>query len=579
MAASLASVADYATLGARTERASVASAQALSLAEAGIDKAIYELNQNTSFSGETYSMPGGMFVTSVVSVGSGKRITSTGYVPDQSDPDAVRIVAASADTGGTLAAFHYGVQVGNGGFIMNGGSVVNGSIYANGDIAATNGVIITGSAIAANPIATTTDQSNDTPTPIASCTSSTCITFGNANSTQDIAQSFQISSAVGLNNIAFYIKKNGSPANATVRIVNDAAGVPGTETLMSVTLSAAAVTAGFGWVTVTLPDTPVLDDGRTYWIVIDAASNASNYYTIGANTDYANGTGKIGRYSSSWSNTSPANLDIYFRLAIGGGTSMIGGDSYATGVTIGTTGSDQAWAHTAKGATVSGPLYCQTSTYTNKTCDTSKPDPTPEPMPLSDNNIQDLKDEAAAGGTYSGNYHIGWAGGTIGPKKIDGNLLIDGGGTLTVSGTLWVTGSITVTGGGKVKLATSYGANDGAIVADGPVEISGGATFSGSGTSGSYPFLITTSACPTAPNCAGENAIELNGGAGTVALIAQNGTAEISGGSALKAVTAKQVRMTGGAVLTYDIGLVNANFSSGPSGSWSFIPGSYAIIK
>ena len=200
-------------------------------------------------------------------------------------------------------------------------------------------------------------------------------------------------------------------------------------------------------------------------------------------------------------------------------------------------------------------------------------------MPLSDSNIQEWKDDAVAGGIITGDYHSNWAGATLGPKKITGNLLVDGGGTLTVSGTLWVEGTITVTGGGKVKLASSYGTNDGAIISDSYVIVNGGATFSGSGQSGSYPFLITTSACPAESGCNGNNAVSLSGGAGTVAIVAQNGTAQISGGSALKAVTAKQISMDGGATLQYDDGLINANFSSGPGGSWTFVPGSYAITQ
>jgi hypothetical protein len=47
----------------------------------------------------------------------------------------------------------------------------------------------------------------------------------------------------------------------------------------------------------------------------------------------------------------------------------------------------------------------------------------------------------------------------------------------------------------------------------------------------------------------------------------------------LRAVTAKQISMSGGASLIYDVGLVNANFSSGPGGSWAFVPGSYSISE
>jgi type 1 fimbria pilin len=199
-------------------------------------------------------------------------------------------------------------------------------------------------------------------------------------------------------------------------------------------------------------------------------------------------------------------------------------------------------------------------------------------MPLSDAQIQEWKDDAAAGGTVSGDYNVGWAGATLGPKKITGNLLVNGGGTLTVSGTLWVEGNITITSGGRVQLAPSYGTNSGAIVTDGRVSLSGGSNFAGSGQSGSYPFLISTSACPAASGCSGNNAISLSGGAGTVALVAQDGNVQIDGGSSLKQVTAKQITMTGGATLQYDSGLISENFSSGPGGSWEFVPGSYVIV-
>src|SRR6185436_1775752 len=97
------------------------------------------------------------------------------------------------------------------------------------------------------------------PSSIPSCTSSTCITFGNASATEDLAQSFKISSSTALNNIQFYIKKVSTPSNATIRIVADNAGTPSTEVLMTGTLSASVVTTSFGWVTVTMPATPVLD--------------------------------------------------------------------------------------------------------------------------------------------------------------------------------------------------------------------------------------------------------------------------------------------------------------------------------
>lgn len=573
---------NYARQYLKNEHRSVADAQALALAEAGIDQAIYQLNQNASYTGETNTtLPGGTFVTSITTDGSGnKRISSTGYVPSQSAPTATKSVRLSISVGNTNVSFHYGVQVGEGGFVMDGGSTINGSIYSNGNIVATNGTRITGAAIAANPAATSSDQANDTPTPITTCTSSTCITFGDSSATQDLAQSFQLSNGLPLNSVQFYIKKIGSPSDETIRIVNDNSGAPDpSTTLLSGTLSASQVTTSFSWVSVTLPSTPVLQAGRTYWIVIDGSNNASKYYTIGANSNYANGQAKVGKYSGTWSNTSPSGLDGYFRIYTGGGTSKIGGATYVGGVVIGSTASDDAWAHTVQGTSVSGTIYCQIGTYNNKSCNTSRADPTPAAMPLSNGNIQDWKDDATAGGSQTGDVTVGYAGATMGPKKIVGNLTVNGGGTLTLTGTLYVTGNVTITGGGKVTLSSIYGGNDGAIVTDGMVAINGGANFSGSGTPGSYPFVITTSACPAAAGCNGTYAIAESGGAGTVALIAQDGYISINGGSALKAVTGKQVYMSGGATLTYDSGLINSNFYSGPGGSWQIVPDSYAIVQ
>ncbi|MDD3486927.1 MAG: hypothetical protein PHF35_00915 [Candidatus Moranbacteria bacterium] len=571
----------YTSSQVRLGRQNIAKSQALRIAEAGLDQAVYQLNQSSNYDGETSTNLGnGVFTVTVSSVNSNiKEIVSTGYVPDSANPIAVRTVKSTFTISDSIISFNYGVQAGNGGFVMSGGSVVNGNIYSNGNIVATSGVHITGSATAANSPSAYADQVNDSPDSINSCTSSSCITFANSSGTQDFAQSFRLSDGLTLNNIQFYIKKVGSPSNITLRIVNDNGGNPGTDVLMTGTLNASTVTSSFGWVTVTLPSTPVLNSGQTYWMVLDASSNSSKYYIIGANSSYSNGIGKIGKYGTSWSDTSPAGLDGYFRIFLGGATSTIGGSTYVGGVYIGTTSSDIAWAHSIIGASTTGTLYCKSGSYNNKACDSSRSDPDPQPMPLSDGNIQGWKNEAEAGGVISGDYHVGWAGATLGPKVITGDLLIDGGGILNVTGTLYIKGDFTLTSGGRVKLDESYGESNGIIIVDGNVSLTGGSNFSGSGQEGSYPFLITTSSCPTAPGCNGDNAIYLSGGAGTVALIAQDGNALINGGSALKEVTAKQITMSGGAQLIYDSGLVNANFSSGPGGSWEYKPGTYVIVK
>ncbi len=563
-------------------RSSLAEAQALSLAEAGIDAAASRLNEGGGYSGETDTPLGpGTFSVSVRDLsGDVKEITATGYVPDSENPAATKTVKVRMNNASNGAAFNFGVLAGAGGFSLSGGSRVNGSVYSNGSIEAITGVSITGKATAANPPALAVDQANDSPDPIPYCTESTCIDFGKDSGREDIAQSFVVGSANRANSLQFYMKKTGSPSSITVRIVPDDDGAPADTTLMVASISASAVGTSFSWVSVPLPATPVLDPSQTYWAVLDAGRNASRYYTLGANAGgYAPGSAAAGSFGRSWSSTSPSGLDGYFRLYLGGGTSMIGGNSYTTGAYLGTSVADEAWAHTIKGATMSGPAYCQESSSTNKPCDTSRADPAPAAMPVLDATIQAWKDEAAAGGTLPGDYSVGWEGGLLSARKIDGDLSVSGGGVLTLAGPLWVTGDVRLSGGSKVVLASSYGSRNGVIVADGTVSISGGSSADGSGQEGSYLFFVSQSACPAAAGCNGKPAISLSGGAGAVGLVAQNGTASVNGGTSVKTIAAKEVEMTGGATLSYDDRLQTSSFSGSSGPAWSIVPGTYSVIE
>lgn len=563
----------------RSVRASFAEAQALALAEAGIDYAASELNQSSGYDGETdLILDPGMFSVTVTTIDSNtRRVTATGYVPNSTSPVATRTVSVEMSTDSNDAAFNFGVLAGAGGFTLSGGARVEGSVYSNSSIQATSGVVITGRATAANPPALSVDQANDQPSTIATCGSSTCITFGQNSSTADVAQSFTVSSAIRMNSMQFYLRKVGTPANITVRIVTDNNGSPSNTTLMSATLPASSVGTSFGWASVSMPATPVLDPSETYWVVLDASTHNSRYYQIGANSGgYANGVGKIGVQGGSWSATSPSGLDTYFRLYLGGGTSMIGGNSYTTGVYLGTTADDEAWANTIMGATLSGTAYCQAISFSTKACNTTRADPPPALMPVLDATIANWKEEAAAGGTIVGDYTVGYEGGLLTARKIEGNLLVNGGGTLTLSGPVWVTGTITLTGGSSIQLASSYGLQNGVIVSDDIISISGGAN-SGSGQTGSFLFFVSTSPCPAGAGCNGNPAILLSGGSGAVGLVAQNGTVSVNGGTAVKTVAAKQVQMTGGATLTYDPELQDGAFSSSGGAAWAVVPGTYTI--
>jgi len=482
-------------------------------------------------------------------LGGSKSITIQGDVESRE-----RTVDVSLTTS-TGVSFNYGVLVGQGGVFLSSGTI-NGNLYANGPITASSSGsnIITGTAISANNPNSASVESNGTGVP------SYNIIFGKTSATQDIGQSFIASSSEGLNKVQFYIKKIGSPSNAIVKIVNDSSGKPGTTVLASGTLSAGSVTTSYGWVNVSFTTNPTLSTGSTYWIVIDASTSSSKYYTIGASGGgYNNGLGKIGQLGSTWSDTTPSGLDYYFSVYMGGETGLIQGNGLYTQLRVGTV-SGTAQAHTVNAVNSTGNIYCQVGVNNNKSC-ISQPDPVYVAFPVSDANIESWKEDASSGGAYTGNYSVGWAGATIGPKKIVGNLSVSGGGTLTVTGNLWVTGNLVLNGGGLIKLASSYGSNDGVIVVDGTISISGGGHATGSGTTGSYIMLLT--------NSSSESAANVSGGAGAVIVYAPNGTLSISGGASLKEATAKKMSITGGSSITYESGLSDNNFSSGPSGSWS----------
>ena len=463
---------------------------------------------------------------------------------------------------------------------------------------------------------------------------------------------FKVSASSPLNSAAFYIKKVGSPADITVRVVTDNSGVPSATTLLSGTLSASKITTSFAWATSTFQTTPILDPNQTYWLVLDAGQSTTNYYTVGTNSSYGAGQAEIGQYGSTWTATTPSGLDFYFQTYLGGGNSTIGGGTYVGAINVGTGSVGDAWAHIVSGAQVAGNLYCQIGTYNSTTCNTSKGDPTSVGYPLSDANVTTWKNDVTSALTTSftggwtsssdisinyqgtsstlskitGNLTVGCNSGspatfgnlyvtgnvtvssgcqmnattmrvggalsvgntglTVGALEVDGNATVSSGGVLTAGpmevggnldvqstldmlGTVWTVGTLSADSGSTVKLDPTYGAASGVLVSDGVVSVSGGSTFSGSGQSTSFPLIVTTSDCPVSNSCGGANAITINGGAGAVVLDAQHGTISMSGGTAAEALTANQISVTSGATVTYNTGLANLSFSTGPSGGYN----------
>ncbi len=531
--------------------ANLESKQAYYLSESGLEDAMYRLNNNMQIGSTTTLTLGTSTATTVITnePSGQKDITTIGT--DNSHQRKVDLLLST----GTGVSFNYGVQVGQGGIDLTGSGQIVGNVYSNGPITGDSSAIITGSAISANSPAFIADQGNGTGVPPYN------VSFGNAAATQEIAQSFQLATSSPLNTIQLYVKKVGTPSNDTLKIVADSGGSPGTTVIASGTLSASLVTTSYGWIDVTFSTNPTLAVGTTYWLIVDANTSKNNYYIIGAtNGGYANGIGKIGS-ASSWGNTTPPGLDYYFNIYLGGVLGSIAGSSASqyNPLHIGTV-SGTAQAHTVKYTNSTGLIYCQTGVGNNKSC-TSATDPTYIGFPISNSNIAQWQSDATTGGIQNGSYTVPNGGTTLGPKKIVGDLTVSSGRTLTVSGVLWVTGNLTLDGNGVIQLGSGYGVNDGVILVDGTITIAGGGHATGSGITGSYIMFVTTSTSSAAASIAG--------GAGAVIVYAPNGTASLSGGAALKEITAYKISVSGGSTVTYESGLANNNFTSGPSGAWN----------
>ena len=530
------------------------SKQSYALSESGIEDVFYRLRENIPIGSSTTLTLGDYSATTTVS-DSGfnqKTIASTGDVLSRQRSTEMLL------TTGAGVSFNYGVQVGNGGFDISGGAGLTGNIYSNGPIIGTGSVTITGTAISAEGSTPTAQYVNDTPMPNTEET-----IFGQANSNQDFAQSFTMTETSTLSKIAVYIRKYRYPGSLTVRISPDDNGHPNKSSLATASLSNGLIGTSFGWVEVSFSNPPDLDEGETYWVVLDGGNGGTgqwgNWYEVASNDDITGEEINLGRYNNEqWNDAPTPGDDGYFRIYTGG----IASEIYGTGNYVGAINvTEDAWADSIRNASVGGEMWCNTSTNTNQSCDTSHGIAPQVLLPVSDSNINTWKDAAEAGGTHTGNVNVNWSGDTLGPLKITGDLTINGGGTLTLTGPLWVEGDFTITGGGKIVLNSSYGDESEVIVVDGLSQIDGGTNISGSGTEGSYTSVLSTNTA--------SNAVNLSGGAGAVVLMAPYGTININGGTGVKSVVAYKINLSGGAQITYEDGLADINFSSGPSGSWS----------
>lgn len=448
---------------------------------------------------------------------------------------------------------------------MGNNSSIIGNLYSDGSVSGSG--TITGDLIVATGMSLDTNGVWDTY--------NDDLIFGKNGEPTDIAMSFVPTSAGTLSQVSFYVKKDSNPGDGTIRIVDDNADSPSTTVLATAVFSASKVGSSYGWVSSSFSAPADLTGGATYWIIIDVNSSNNQYFYIGRAPGNAN---SVSKYSSDWSGgswTTDTAGDYEYKVWTGGLATSV------DGLTV----EGDAHAHEIKNCAITGDARYQV--ISNSTIGgTSYPgesDPPVVALPISDGNIADWKAAAAAYGTLDSSL-----------CNISTDIIIDGGKlvcpagfdpgvgvTITLKGTLWVEGNITLANNNILILDSSYGDNSGIIIADDPgnestsgkIFVENNIIICGSQglnaaedgcavSNGSYILMLSThSGIAT-------YAIEVKNNADGAIFYSHNGVAHISNNADLKEVTAYKLSLENNATVTYESGLSDASFTSGPGGGW-----------
>lgn len=275
----------------------------------------------------------------------------------------------------------------------------------------------------------------------------------------------------------------------------------------------------------------------------------------------------------------------------GAGSNLIVGDAVSAGpggLLSGVHATGSAYARTINNATVDKDAYYQTisDTIVLGTKFPGSVNQATATMPISDETISQWEAAAQAGGIISSPCpYIIDADATIGPVKIACDLLeIKNNPIVTLGGAVWVEGDIEISNTPQILVDSSLGAKSVPLIAhklsntlsSSKIEIENSATFSGSGTPGSYVMLISQNT--SASSGGGEKAIRVqNYVAGDLLVYAAHGEIGLENNISLKEVTAYRIRIKNSAQVIYETGLASLLFNSGPGGgftidTWEEVP-------
>ncbi|MBI2011556.1 hypothetical protein HYS91_02190 [Candidatus Daviesbacteria bacterium] len=553
---------------------SIDSTQALNLAEAGIDKAVASMNTSAgSYSGEETNLGNGTYIVSVIPKNSTTSIIeSTGYIPNKTNPKSKKTIRIEMSKG-VGVAFNYGVQVGDGGLYMEQQGTIDGSLYSNGNAVIDQQSEILGDVYVAGGTQPTADQEHECVPP--NCSD---FLFGKNFSGQniyDVAQSFKPSQTQIINKVGLKIKKFGNPQTATVKILSDSGDNPDrNNVLASGTIQSNLVTSQYSFIDVTFTSSPTLTAGTTYWIMIDTSGNTSSNYWAWELDTLAGYTCSstppcLAKWSTGSSTWNTISGDLGFKVYMGGVINYIKG---ANMVKI----AGDAHANTLIDLGIGGGAYYQSAqNITAGSLHPGSSDPQPLPMPISQGNIDEWKDQADEN-IYTGD--ITNCPSVLNSGKYVGNVTLPDLCSVTVYSPVWITGNFYMDQQSKIRLDSSYGASSGVFITDGTITMEQqnhiqGSCWQDTCTNGSYLFLISEFNSRDDPE--GDYAIHVQQQGNTGVLYSNLGTIRVEQQNDFTEITAWKISLGQQIDITYDQGLAGAFFSSGPGGSYSVVKGTY----
>lgn len=130
--------------GTKITRDFILSQKSYFLAESGVEDLAYRIMNARSYDqNETLAIDGNSAVTSVSGAGGEMEIISSADIFNLVRKEKIYLI------NGASTAFHYGIQAGDGGFVLENTSFINGNAYSNGPINGQNSNMVSGDVVSA----------------------------------------------------------------------------------------------------------------------------------------------------------------------------------------------------------------------------------------------------------------------------------------------------------------------------------------------------------------------------------------------------------------------------------------------